>query len=48
MFTDFPISTHAPLAGRDERKFSVVVFDLCISTHAPLAGRDAKGVEAAI
>ena len=33
------ISTHAPLAGRDAKKF-VVSIHTEISTHAPLAGRD--------
>ena len=37
------ISTHAPLAGRDND--SQVIFALhLISTHAPLAGRDSKRV----
>ena len=35
------ISTHAPLAGRDENTQSRSAFDTDISTHAPLAGRDA-------
>ena len=37
--SDFLISTHAPLAGRDT---TIRIFDLLIliSTHAPLAGRD--------
>ena len=34
-----PISTHAPLAGRDTT-FEQAVDKLTISTHAPLAGRD--------
>ena len=34
------ISTHAPLAGRDERPQRPCVFVHRISTHAPLAGRD--------
>ena len=33
------ISTHAPLAGRDDKKKRWVL-DYLISTHAPLAGRD--------
>ena len=38
------ISTHAPLAGRDND--SQVIFALhLISTHAPLAGRDSKSVQ---
>ena len=36
------ISTHAPLAGRDERVYNSVMRKL-ISTHAPLAGRDVYG-----
>ena len=37
------ISTHAPLAGRDND--SQVIFALhLISTHAPLAGRDYYGL----
>ena len=34
------ISTHAPLAGRDERAGFQDVANIKISTHAPLAGRD--------
>ena len=34
------ISTHAPLAGRDECHHMVDVKGNAISTHAPLAGRD--------
>ena len=39
------ISTHAPLAGRDQ--FTIELFPLTtsISTHAPLAGRDSKSVQ---
>ena len=33
------ISTHAPLAGRDDIYHMVTLF-AAISTHAPLAGRD--------
>ena len=34
------ISTHAPLAGRDQQVlFARSIYEL-ISTHAPLAGRD--------
>ena len=35
----YRISTHAPLAGRDQAAAPVDVNSL-ISTHAPLAGRD--------
>ena len=35
-----PISTHAPLAGRDGRADEGRLVDREISTHAPLAGRD--------
>ena len=38
------ISTHAPLAGRDERHHMINVKRYAISTHAPLAGRDAKAL----
>ena len=38
------ISTHAPLAGRDDVLFGQIGF-LEISTHAPLAGRDSKSVQ---
>ena len=34
------ISTHAPLAGRDDLRRQSVCLLLGISTHAPLAGRD--------
>ena len=34
-----PISTHAPLAGRDLWLLDMII-DSTISTHAPLAGRD--------
>ena len=34
------ISTHAPLAGRDDLRGQSVGLLLGISTHAPLAGRD--------
>ena len=34
------ISTHAPLAGRDECKTPISSMRIRISTHAPLAGRD--------
>ena len=37
-----PISTHAPLAGRDYRS-EVLSMYIGISTHAPLAGRDRWG-----
>ena len=40
--TFFIISTHAPLAGRDEFRFRNDS-RLYISTHAPLAGRDWRG-----
>ena len=33
------ISTHTPLAGRDQRHCVLAAFDR-ISTHTPLAGRD--------
>ena len=36
-----PISTHAPLAGRDVT-FEIVKRQRVISTHAPLAGRDRR------
>ena len=39
------ISTHAPLAGRDAKKF-VVSIHTEISTHAPLAGRDGEEMAA--
>ena len=35
----YPISTHAPLAGRDDYDIAGGYMDL-ISIHAPLAGRD--------
>ena len=35
------ISTHAPLAGRDEANATYREANFGISTHAPLAGRDA-------
>ena len=38
-YSHFSISTHAPLAGRDQLK-ALNVLDSQISTHAPLAGRD--------
>ena len=38
-YTDREISTHAPLAGRDEECL-FWLRDNLISTHAPLAGRD--------
>ena len=34
------ISTHAPLAGRDDMISIKVAKNSSISTHAPLAGRD--------
>ena len=34
------ISTHAPLAGRDQRHCRSISGEEFISTHAPLAGRD--------
>ena len=40
----FDISTHAPLAGRDEVMPVLVAGDRFISTHAPLAGRDLRGL----
>ena len=36
------VSTHAPLAGRDERHHMVDIKGDAVSTHAPLAGRDTK------
>ena len=36
----FAISTHAPLAGRDQHPAAVYCDVRDISTHAPLAGRD--------
>ena len=36
------ISTHAPLAGRDDVASDSGPLELPISTHAPLAGRDWK------
>ena len=36
------ISTHAPLAGRDDFRRQSVRLLLGISTHAPLAGRDPR------
>ena len=36
----YNISTHAPLAGRDEPQKSYHTHQNGISTHAPLAGRD--------
>ena len=38
------ISTHAPLAGRDQRQSCRANPDWIISTHAPLAGRDMVGL----
>ena len=38
------ISTHAPLAGRDEDT-GYTLETIVISTHAPLAGRDSKSVQ---
>ena len=38
--TDSEISTHAPLAGRDDYAYILHDMDCDISTHAPLAGRD--------
>ena len=35
------ISTHAPLAGRDDKRRKNI-HEILISTHAPLAGRDNK------
>ncbi len=37
----YPISTHAPLAGRDD-KLKALSLHADISTHAPLAGRDSR------
>ena len=37
-----PISTHAPLAGRDDHRKVACGALYGISTHAPLAGRDAR------
>ena len=42
-FDKFLISTHAPLAGRDDHFMVGGVFSFYISTHAPLAGRDRSG-----
>ena len=42
--TFFIISTHAPLAGRDDLRDGYVPEEV-ISTHAPLAGRDSKSVQ---
>ena len=39
-FQQLQISTHAPLAGRDESVPVSATSDFLISTHAPLAGRD--------
>ena len=39
LFEVYPISTHAPLAGRDDM-MAANGNAICISTHAPLAGRD--------
>ena len=36
------ISTHAPLAGRDQETVEGDVKEIKISTHAPLAGRDPR------
>ena len=33
------ISTHTPLAGRDDR-YGLLIYAFYISTHTPLAGRD--------
>ena len=38
------ISTHAPLAGRDQYRQHAGL-QILISTHAPLAGRDSKSVQ---
>ena len=38
----FWISTHAPLAGRDQREDGNAAAAQGISTHAPLAGRDVR------
>ena len=40
-----PISTHAPLAGRDRSPRARRSAAQAISTHAPLAGRDSKRVQ---
>ena len=37
------ISTHAPLAGRDDAPDDADSQGIKISTHAPLAGRDMTG-----
>ena len=37
---DIVISTHAPLAGRDDGSAPQRLITRQISTHAPLAGRD--------
>ncbi len=42
--TFFIISTHAPLAGRDDGNVGDKLSSF-ISTHAPLAGRDSKSVQ---
>ena len=39
---DMYISTHTPLAGRDNRE-DCERYDAKISTHTPLAGRDCVG-----
>ena len=36
------ISTHTPLAGRDQNESEYDVAEVAISTHTPLAGRDAR------
>lgn len=39
------ISTHAPLAGHDDKRGAGGDVRNGISTHAPLAGRDSKSVQ---
>ena len=42
--TEITISTHTPLAGRDEND-AILICDYKISTHTPLAGRDSQWVD---
>ena len=39
------ISTHTPLAGRDDAEIKSITEPLGISTHTPLAGRDPKPLQ---
>ena len=41
VYLDFNISTHTPLAGRDQHNITVELYEN-ISTHTPLAGRDIR------